>query len=350
MDSLSPTFLTILVYQQSRMLARRLTQACHARPTHRKLTERTSFLGLHTLSYEQYGDKSASKTAVFIHGMLGSKKNMRTPCREFIKANPDYTCLTIDLRGHGLSHNLGGQPTIQECASDLTKLFQSLNIASPQMMVAHSLAGKVALQYLQFCMQQDVPLPHNTWILDSLPGPYGNIGKDVNNSQSVANVVKALDKLSMPTRTDVVNSITELGIALPIAQWLSTSLQQTPCGGVTWVFDLPVAKQLFANFMELDLRSFLEGYEGEGVIHFVRAGRSDKWTPEVLTFFEDIIQQQQWQAAGAGVGVRVGSGEEAYYRNLQLHIMPAAGHWLHSEDLQGLLTIMNAHNVHKEEK
>jgi pimeloyl-ACP methyl ester carboxylesterase len=285
------------------------------------------------MSYERYGDMTSPKTAIFIHGMLGNKKNMRTPCREFIKQNPEFSCITVDLRGHGNSHDLKGEPNIEECAHDLQRLIQNLNISSPNMLVAHSLAGKVALKYLELLCTVRAPMPANTWILDSLPGPYN---LDINNkddSQSVANVVKALDGVTMPqpTRTDVVKEVTQRGVALPIAQWLTTSLQQTPDGSVSWIFDLKVAKKLFQNFVSLDMRHFLENYNGEGVIHFVRAGRSDKWTDEVLSFFQRIIESQSLQTGG--------------YKNLQLHTMPAAGHWLHSEDLPGLLKIMNAHNV-----
>ena len=106
---------------------------------------------LSTLSYEQYGDNTLSKmkSAVFIHGMLGSKKNMRTPCREFMKSNPDYKCITVDVRGHGNSHNLGGEATIEECARDLEKLMKALDISCPDMIVAHSLSGKIVLKYLE---------------------------------------------------------------------------------------------------------------------------------------------------------------------------------------------------------
>jgi pimeloyl-ACP methyl ester carboxylesterase len=294
------------------------------------------FCSFNTLSFEQYGDKAAPKTAIFIHGMLGSKKNMRTPCREFIKLNPNYTCLTVDVRGHGLSHNLGGDSTIEECANDLHKLLQSLKIPHPHMLVAHSLAGKVALKYLERCTTEGSPLPGNTWILDSLPMPYKMLDDDTSDiTQSVAHVVKALDILPMPqpTRAAVIKGVTDLGIALPVAQWLSTSLKQTSDGKVTWVFDLKVVKQLFVNFIELDMRSFLEEYEGEGVIHFVRAGRSEKWTSEVLAFFNQIITQQSQQAGG--------------HKSLQLHTMPLAGHWLHSEDLSGLLKIMSENYVHR---
>lgn len=301
---------------------------------YRLLSRKSLSRCLSTLSYEQYGDKRATKTAVFVHGMLGSKKNMRTPCREFMKTNSGYSCVTVDVRGHGDSHGLQGDATIAECARDLEKLFESLNISPPEVIVAHSLAGKIALKYLQNRMEAGASLPHNAWILDSLPGPYHTIEKDPSDgTRSVASILEELDNLAMPqpTRTDVVKSLTQRGIELPIAQWLGTSLQQNS-NGVEWVFDLKVARELFENFILLDMRHFLHSYQGDCVIHFVRAGRSAKWTPEALEFFDEIIEQQEWQ-------------DDGKYKNLQLHTMPNAGHWLHSEDLPGLLSIMNSKNV-----
>jgi pimeloyl-ACP methyl ester carboxylesterase len=271
-----------------------------------------------SLSYELIGDDFAPKTAVFIHGVLGSKKNMRTPCKEFVKLYPDYKCLTVDVRGHGSSHNLGGDDTMQECANDLNKLFHE---QSPELVLAHSLGGKIALKYIELLQDEGLPLPENTWILDSLPGLYKI---EDNSDESVQRVISTLDRIPQyfESRKWVVSEIASHGIPISIAQWLSTSVIDTP-QGCTFAFSKPAIRSLFTDFCNLDMWPLLETYEGDKPLHFVRAGRQKKWTDSVLSKFNDISKRNPM---------------------VKVHTMPNAGHWLHSEDLPGLLSIIKEHN------
>lgn len=291
-----------------------------------------AFSSQQVMTCEQFGDPKAPKTAVFMHGMLGSRKNMRTPCREFVKRHPEYSCLTVDLRGHGDSSGLGGdgqEASIAVCADDLQRFLKARNISRPHMLLAHSMGGKVALKFLENCCHSNSPLPDDTWILDSLPMPYELEQDDSDKTQSVANVLEVVSSIPMPlpNRTVVIEKLTERGISLPIAQWLSTSLKQTSPNTCDWVFNLKDVKQLFDSFVALDMSPFLKSYRGNGSIHFVRAGKSKKWTAEVINFFDAIIDSQEEKSHGR--------------KNIQLHSMPSAGHWLHSEDLPGLLRIID---------
>ena len=272
------------------------------------------------LSFEQFGNTDAPKKAVFIHGVLGSKKNMRTPCKQFTKLFPEYSCITVDLRGHGSSHSFNEDNTMEGCAHDLNKLFVD---KTPDFVCAHSLGGKVALKYIELLVKQHRTLPQNTWILDSLPGLY-TFEDSADDSQSVKKVIEALDHIPMvfESRRWVVEELVNKGIALSIAQWLSTSVIDTP-EGCRWAFDLPVVKDLFRNFCETNMWPFLEEYDKDYPIHFVRAGRQKKWTDSVLSQFSEIERRNN---------------------AVKVHTMLDVGHWLHSEDLPGLLKIITEHN------
>lgn len=290
-----------------------------------------------TLAYERYDGINASKhNGIFIHGILGSKKNMRTPAKEFIQLFPNYSAYTLDLRGHGASSSSSlneGTSTMTQCAKDLERFF-SLNLPVetnhiPEMICAHSLGGKVVLKYLQQLYDNGLPLPHNTWILDSLPGKYNfeNISSD---SQSVLRVLEVLKTIPQPfeSRQVVMKTLVNQGISPSIAAWLGTSVIENVNGGSRWAFDLSIIQDLFSDFCEVDMWEFLERYDGKapysngegGMIHYVRAGRQSKWSPEILEKFERL---------------NVSSGGK-----IKLHTMPNVGHWLHAEDLPGLLKIM----------
>lgn len=287
------------------------------------------------LSFERIGDIKSKNIAIFLHGVLGSKKNMRTPAREYIKLNPNYSSIIVDLRGHGMTPNLPGNNTIEQCAYDLQTLLENEIGGSPQMLCAHSLGGKVALKYLEILYNEKKNLPTNTWILDSLPGKY-TFDDVKSDSQSVPKVIQCLDQITEPfeSRKVVMDKLIQMGISPSIAQWLGTSVIDTPDGS-KWVFRLPVIKEIFKDFCELDMWPFLESYSDNiennngnndiGVLHYVRAGRQKKWSPEILQKFEDL---------------RIQSNSK-----IQLHTMPNVGHWMHSEDLPGLLKIIQSNQI-----
>jgi pimeloyl-ACP methyl ester carboxylesterase len=315
--------------------------------SHASYASNSSSSLLPTLSYERYGSKDAPHVAIFVHGILGSKKNMRTPAREFMKLNPTYSSIVVDLRGHGASSSLltEGDNTIAQCAKDLKRFFE-VELAGnhiPDLLCAHSLGGKVALKYLEQLYENGSPLPLNTWILDSLPGKYSF--QDVSSdSQSVPRVLEVLKDIPQPfeSRQIVIQTLIKHGIAPAIAAWLGTSVIDNAddgngsSNGSRWAFDLPTLQDLFHDFCDLDLWEFLERYDGKppplahrdgapaGMIHYVRAGRQKKWIPDVLQKFEKL---------------EVTSGGK-----IKLYTMPHVGHWLHAEDLPGLLKIIQENN------
>eukprot|EP01041_Mallomonas_annulata_P009043 gene9043-18725_t len=269
------------------------------------------------LSYEVIGDILAPETAVFLHGIIGSKRNWRTPTQQFIKLNPQYKGITIDLRGHGNSHNHTDTHTVDTCAKDLVTLFQHLEM-NPTFLCGHSFGGKVVLAYLANQCQLGGQLPNHSWVLDSLPGSY-TIHDVKSNEQSVANVFQILSSLpaTFPNREWATLELQRHGVSKSVAQWLSTNIILTDDGIYKWSFDLPVLKSLFYDFCETDFWPFLNEYKHPQRINFLRAGKNPAWTPEVLKKFDDLTTS---------------------HPSIQLHHMPHAGHWMHVDDLQGLRT------------
>jgi len=274
------------------MLSTHLRQTCHR---HTKITRRT----LLTLPFDLYPALSETRTpstALFLHGILGSKRNWRAPALAFRKLQPQFQCVTVDLRGHGtaqqkaiLNHN-----TIMQCVDDITQVINDpklgipvvTNTAVPDLLCGHSFGGKVALSYISKLHEEDESLPLNTWILDSLPGTYQrNSLADNGDFESVFKVFEVLATLPthFTTREEMVDSLcTSHGFEKSLALWLATNLTlDIPTQQFVWSFDLMVIKSLFEDFCALDMWEFLERYDGAGKLHFLRAGRNKAWTPEV---------------------------------------------------------------------
>jgi pimeloyl-ACP methyl ester carboxylesterase len=127
------------------------------------------------------------KSLVFLHGILGSKRNWRTPSNVFRKLHPEFKCVAVDFRGHGDSHSSADSEhqwednTIHNSAEDLYDLTHNSPLGllkAPTILCAHSFGGKVALRYLEKLHLTGHELPEHTWILDSIPGPYRRVRRD----------------------------------------------------------------------------------------------------------------------------------------------------------------------------
>jgi esterase len=272
-----------------------------------------------------HNGSGGSGTALFLHGILGSKRNWRGPARECLKLLPGYDAVLVDHRGHGDSNtaDVTSAHSVENCALDLLQLAKQQLQQSPpsNVLVAHSFGGKVALQYVQHCATQGVVAPQHVFVLDALPGAF-DLHHDLRQSQSVSKVMGVL--LQAPSqyasRNEAITYLTSRHIALAIAQWLATSL--VPVEGTSslrYCYDMKCVHELFENYAQTDMWGFLEDYTGHSYIHFVRAEKNSAWTADVQRRFESLRSER-----------------------VSLDTMPNVGHWLHAENPQGLAQLIAA--------
>ncbi|KAI3514261.1 hypothetical protein L1887_12581 [Cichorium endivia] len=107
----------------------------------------------------------------------------------------------VDLRNHGSSVDREGLSPPHDTANaarDLANLVKSLDWAWPDVVIGHSVGGKVALQYASSCAQGDygdsAEVPKQLWILDSVPGK-------IDNYEVVDKVLRTLQTLPSPIRS-----------------------------------------------------------------------------------------------------------------------------------------------------
>jgi len=285
-------------------------------------------------------------TVLFLHGLLGSGKNLRGPAKRLTKDDGGLAALLVDLRGHGSTSALssssgrGGATlspphTLEACAEDVIGTARSLGLVgdgrSPVGVVGHSFGGRVALEYAAMAQaggsSADVRPPRASWILDSVPGSaHGSVA-------DVVNAVSAVP-IPIPSKNHLVEDLTKnRGVDKAIAMWMTTNLTKSDCGnGFRFAFDLNVALEVLDEFPRQDyagrLRAAAGGRMGGGtlssgrssVVNVVMAGKNGAWTDDVVAEVE---------AVGRDVAGRVRS-----------HRLPNAGHWVHVDDLDGLMGLM----------
>ncbi|XP_058115497.1 uncharacterized protein LOC131258288 isoform X3 [Magnolia sinica] len=249
---------------------------------------------LETLAYEEIraSEKEeenvpSQSTALVLHGLLGSARNWRSFSRSLLSkiadssSSTEWKMVLVDLRNHGRSAEIEGLDPPHDmvnAARDLANLVKFRGWSWPDVVIGHSMGGKVALQFAESCARGDygesAALPKQLWVLDSV---VGEVNPDDSDGE-VEKVLKTLQSLpsSLPSRKEK-------------SYW--PLLEHPP-----------------------------EGLE----ISVVRAEGSDRWTPQVLQRLEGLA------------GKKHGSGKGKFlYR-----VLPNSGHWVHVDNPKGLLEII----------
>lgn len=255
---------------------------------------------------EEVRGASADRTVYLLHGILGAGRNWRSFARRWAKRRPELRILLVDQRHHGEAPPASPPDTVAACADDLRQL-EAVHGAADHV-VGHSFGGKVALAW---AAERHQP----AWALDSPPGKPPS--KPTADSNDVLHIVRTLHQAPVPAadRQLLRDHLAAAGISEPLLNWLLTSATRQ-ADGWRWVWDLDGVDRLMQSYFSSDL---WDAAESEAC-QLVHAGRSDRWSAADL-------QRGQRSAALGAIG---------------WHELPDAGHWLHVDDPEGLMIILDA--------
>lgn len=265
----------------------------------------------------------------------------------------------MDINNSIISNKIhNNHHTIYDCALDIIETTAKLNLIgeqnSPVGIVGHSFGGRCALQYVYTLKFNEynqnnhslnnhddnsiksnkviIP-PKCTWLLDTVPGKAHS---------SVSNVIQALTNINLATiksKQDLVTVLTsEHKIDKSIANWMTTNLRKNnETNRFEFMFDLDVAKSVLNDFPKQDFMKLIEdttsrnsngsrnhqnsndSFHGSSQkVYLVMAGKNSAWTSDIVTDLQHLQQHQE----------------------LELVSLPNAGHWVHVDDLDGLMNAM----------
>ena len=267
-------------------------------------------------------------TLLFLHGLLGNGKNLKTLAKKVVATNNEVnsslrSCgLLMDLRGHGRSNHgnySSDNHTFDSCINDI---HATLETPTPSLVMGHSWGGRLALQYVHSLLKQDESSLPSLWLLDTVPGQIG---------LGVLHVLDAVQRIDFvnKTRQDVAKELEEYGLDRAIAQWLASTLQQDKDTKLLeWGFDVNVVKELMPEFQNQDFVGMLQDVLAKGAsVKLIKGGLNRAWedSPRILTQLNEL--------------------EQTHPEHFQQHTLPKAGHWVHVDDLPGLLNIVKERSV-----
>jgi esterase len=276
-----------------------------------------------TLTYSLVSNPNASarQRALFMHGILGRGNNWQTFAKRLVEARPDFEALLVDLRMHGDSQDLPPPHTLAAAAADVETLIARPDPNPVRALIGHSFGGKLAIRLLETGVPSGL---RQVWVLDASPAARGERQQD----DLIGRVLAALGELppAVPTRSAFIAHLIDRGVDRSIAQWLAKNLVRNE-QGLRFAMELPAIAALLADHDRSDLWQVVERPPPDVRLCFVLGGRSRSISKTARDRLHAL-------------------GERGV---IDVFVLAEAGHWLHTDDPNGLLEILAQRLVRAED-
>ena len=248
------------------------------------------------------------KAIAFLHGILGTRVNLRSHARRFVERRPEFLALLVDLRAHGQSQAIDGADTVAAAAMDVIETAAAIGHPLAQV-VGHSFGGKVAL-----CLLGQAPELERVVTIDSAPGPR----LDARGSEATVRVLGLLEALIGPwkSRDAFIAEVEARGESRSMASWLA--------------MNLAVEADRYVLRLELGrIRSLLDSYLALDAWPMVEAAVATGRTQVDLVIANgSLVYSPEDRARAAGLA-------SASPERIRVQVLEG-GHWLHVENPSGV--------------
>lgn len=230
---------------------------------------------------------------VIIHGLFGSGDNWSSIAREL----PEVRCLMPDLLNHGASPH-SNDFTLESMADDVIETLDGAGVRQFAVM-GHSLGGKIALLVALKAPERVRRLV----VLDVAPKVY---------QERHRFIIEALQKVAAAgceSRKEADEILAEEIPQRPIRAFLLKNFVPTD-DGYQWRINLDALDRRYPELVSWP--SLDASFPGPSLV--IAGGQSTYVTPEDEALFR------------------------RYLAAFEMHVLPNAGHWVHTDDRQGFLT------------
>jgi pimeloyl-ACP methyl ester carboxylesterase len=319
---------TMFTVQKNRLFFAAVRRAVHQERTRSSMATPLHYEWIEATARTQHPPPPLQRPpTVFLHGLLGSGRNLKTMAKKICAQN-NTPGLLVDLTGHGKSKGralAAGPITFDDIVRDIQETVQTAleerELPCDRVtLVGHSLGGRLSLFYAH---ARKEPFADRVWLLDTVP--VGGVNADVLHVlKTAADVQRELAGQNI-SRQELANKLYWPPHNLPLAkaQWLASSYK-----GGEFEFDLDVAADLIVDFDHIDFLDMLHATveRRETPVHLILGGQNAQWEESGSL---PLIQQ-------------LAESHESHFTH---HLLPEAGHWVHVDDLNGVLDAVAS--VHK---
>lgn len=260
------------------------------------------------LCYASVGDTHRYPPLIFLHGIMGNKKNLEHFVKKLMAQLPEKSALIFDLRNHGDSSKHSSPFTVEACAEDLAIAIQKLGL-KPTAAIGHSFGGKVAL-----ILAEKLGYLEQVWLLDCPPG---KIEKKPTKHFNAFDILDKLLLIRFPvkTRNDLVAELLVHEVSREVALWMTTNLRQQEDG-------------FYLNFYPEDLKKMLDDFIG-----------IDLWP-----LVKSVSVGTQAHLVAAEHGGRISEHDQSEWIRLtgsrNFHLLKSSGHLVHIDNPGDLIEIL----------
>jgi pimeloyl-ACP methyl ester carboxylesterase len=292
---------------------------------------------------------------VFLHGLLGNGRNLKTMAKKMCAA-VNRPGLLLDLPGHGgsvvkKSHDTDtdtdtgvssrSKTTFDDCLRDIQATLRHAGVIHHEnndttkqfTLVGHSLGGRLALQYAHRLQEKSLS---NVWLLDTVPGqPHKSVVTVLDIVESILSSAQDWSKINKKQMTATL--ISTHGLDAATAGWLASSFKVDKMSGMPeFGFSPATARDLVEDFGNQD---FL------GALQQVLDKNNNDNSNNIRQLRVDLVRGAKntaWEESGHMPHLQ--ALQEQHEGRFGFHTVQA-GHWVHVEDLPGLLQAFNSvHN------
>ncbi len=248
---------------------------------------------------------------LFLHGIFGMGSNFRSFAKALAARVPDWGFLLVDLRGHGASQGFQPPHTLAAAAEDIARLVGSLDVRVDGI-AGHSFGGKVTLAYLA---RRDREIS-NAFVLDSVPSARPSAVA----TEDAMSILALLEGVAQPlsSREELAAICERAGLSKRISDWLMMNVRRSE-DAYRIRLDLPAIHAMMRDYYDQDYWYVIADPNCARRLDLVVGGASTHFSET------DLARARALEREGTRV---------------HLSVLEDAGHWLHTDDPEGLLDVM----------